>query len=64
MKGEKPAPERAGSRSLTTETSIANDRWRANFERMAQRAARDPGFYAIAGSGVQCRADEIRRWSA
>lgn len=38
----------------------ANAAWQANFERMAQRAARDPGYYEIAGCNVQARADELR----
>lgn len=34
--------------------------WQANFRRMAERAATDPDYYAITGSGVQALADDIR----
>jgi hypothetical protein len=37
----------------------ADRNWCNNFERLATRAAADPAFYEIAGSGVQARADEI-----
>jgi hypothetical protein len=34
--------------------------YQENFRRMAERAAADPDYYAITGSGVQRLADEIR----
>jgi hypothetical protein len=43
----------------------ADAKWCNNFERLVARAAVDPNFYEIAGSGVQAHADAIRAgWSA
>ncbi|OBI18598.1 hypothetical protein A5712_21660 [Mycobacterium sp. E2327] len=42
----------------------ADASWQNNFERMARCAAHKGRFYAIAGSNVRRRADEIRAgWS-
>lgn len=50
--------------AVTDERYTADERWQANFERMAMRAAREPEFYSIAGESIQHRADAIRAgWS-
>lgn len=57
-----PTNDRFSYQSSTPELRgyRADARWRGNFERMAQRAAREVEFYAIAGGGIQHRADQIR----
>jgi hypothetical protein len=57
-------PDAIHSTALGRRGYRADSRWRGNFERMAQRAARSREFYAIAGCNIQRRADEIRAgWS-
>jgi hypothetical protein len=41
-----------------------NSAWFENFRRLAERAAREPEFYEIAGSNVRFLADAIKAGEA
>jgi hypothetical protein len=50
----------ASGKDNSTPSGAPNSAWFANFRRLAERAAREPEFYEIAGSNVRFLADAIK----
>ncbi|CPR12428.1 hypothetical protein BN971_03727 [Mycobacterium bohemicum DSM 44277] len=58
--GDSEPPESESTISRRDDRYTADARWCANLQRIAERAAREPQFYEIAGRAAQAMADDIK----